>query len=365
MTTRREFLMLADTFNADKHNPVGMVASEKLDGNRCWWDGGVSRGVPTTSVPWASVLNPKTGQPKDKIKPTATGLWSRYGNPVQAPEWFLDRLPSFVPLDGELYAGRGEFQTVQKLVRRDDADDDAWLESGIKFAAFGAPTYAQVFTDGLIKNPNFLAEINRDQCLRFVSERGQMSFQDLSRRRHDVFLSEITIMKFVLCAGSTVSAYAVEQCVIKDEAQLYRMLKTVTDGGGEGIMLRDPGSAWYPKRRPFLLKVKPRHDAEATISGFVAGKKGKTGQFLGKLGALIVEWKGKTFEIGTGLTHADRVLHVQDAAAAAGSPGKPLTGLVGCTPVFTIGDQVTFSYMGLTKDGIPREPAYMRIREDV
>src|SRR6056297_2593239 len=102
MSDRREFLLLADTFKADKHNPIGMIASEKLDGNRCFYDGGITRGVDTINVPWSAIHHPKTGKVKDKIKPKATGLWSRYANPIQAPDWFLDQLPP-VPLDGELY----------------------------------------------------------------------------------------------------------------------------------------------------------------------------------------------------------------------------------------------------------------------
>ncbi|HMA79100.1 MAG TPA: hypothetical protein VKP88_08340, partial [Candidatus Paceibacterota bacterium] len=102
MSLRREFLMLADTYKADKHEAIGMIGSEKLDGMRALWDGGVSRGDATENVPWASVTNPKTGEKKAKIKPIATGLWSRYGSPINAPDWFLDQLPT-VPLDGELY----------------------------------------------------------------------------------------------------------------------------------------------------------------------------------------------------------------------------------------------------------------------
>ena len=87
-TTGREFLQLAETYVAAKHGVGGYFLSEKLDGTRCFWDGGLSRGVPTEQVPWASLIDPKTGQKKTKIKPVATGLWSRYGNPIIAPDEF-------------------------------------------------------------------------------------------------------------------------------------------------------------------------------------------------------------------------------------------------------------------------------------
>ncbi|MGO9107157.1 MAG: hypothetical protein ACLQDH_13660, partial [Dissulfurispiraceae bacterium] len=103
---KREFLQLADHYDPFKSNVAGWYISEKLDGTRCFWDGGLSRGLPPESVPWASVTDPKTGERKAKIKPIATGLWSRYGNPIMAPDWWLNRLPA-CPLDGELWAGRG------------------------------------------------------------------------------------------------------------------------------------------------------------------------------------------------------------------------------------------------------------------
>ena len=82
---RREFLQLANKFKVGKHNPAGMWVSEKLDGARVFWDGGITRGMATTSVPWANIWDPKKpGELKKKIKPFATGLWSRYGNPIIA-----------------------------------------------------------------------------------------------------------------------------------------------------------------------------------------------------------------------------------------------------------------------------------------
>jgi hypothetical protein len=90
---RRELLQLADRYDPRKHYVAGWFVSEKLDGTRCFWDGGISRGLPTEQVPWASIIDPKTGQKKTKIKPVATGLWSRYGNPIMAPDWWLNQLP--------------------------------------------------------------------------------------------------------------------------------------------------------------------------------------------------------------------------------------------------------------------------------
>ena len=46
-------------------------------------------------------------------------LISRLGNPFHAPDWFLAGLPD-VPLDGELWIGRKAFQRTVGIVRRQD-----------------------------------------------------------------------------------------------------------------------------------------------------------------------------------------------------------------------------------------------------
>ncbi len=55
---RRELLQLAHNYKPDKHKIAGWYISEKLDGTRCFWDGGLSRDVPTDQVPWASITDP-------------------------------------------------------------------------------------------------------------------------------------------------------------------------------------------------------------------------------------------------------------------------------------------------------------------
>jgi DNA ligase-1 len=47
-------------------------------------------------------------------------------------------------------------------------------------------------------------------------------------------------------------------------------MDVVLDEGGEGVMLRDPGSIWTPKRVSSLLKLKPFTDDQGTLTGFVA-----------------------------------------------------------------------------------------------
>ena len=139
-----------------QHDVAGWLVSEKLDGTRCFWDGGLSRGLPTESVPWASVTDPKTGERKAKIKPIATGLWSRYGNPIMAPDWWLNRLPA-CPLDGELWAGRGKFQLCRSICGGDTPDERF---DKIVFAVYSTPPLGAIFGTGQIKNSNMVCQVD-------------------------------------------------------------------------------------------------------------------------------------------------------------------------------------------------------------
>ena len=128
----------------------------------------------------------------------------------------------------------------------------------------------------------------------------------------------------------------VEQFRLADNAALQRKLAEIVRGGGEGLMLHRADAPYISGRNDALLKLKPLDDAEATVIGYVAGK----GKYEGKMGALQVETAdGKRFQIGTGFTDVIR----------ANPPA--------------IGTLVTYTFRGLTKNGLPRFASYWRVRE--
>ncbi len=47
---RRELLQLAHTYKPDKHKIAGWYISEKLDGTRCFWDGGLTSGLIESTI---------------------------------------------------------------------------------------------------------------------------------------------------------------------------------------------------------------------------------------------------------------------------------------------------------------------------
>ena len=200
--------------------------SEKLDGVRALWDG--------------------------------EALRSRRGNRFNAPAWFTEGFPAQA-LDGELWMGRGTFESLSGAVRRQVPDDAAWRR--IRFMVFDLPEPGTPFDDRLKR------------------------LQDL------------------LAPAPSPHIALVEQFRVSNEAELMAILECVTAEGGEGLMLRDSRSLHRPGRSNDLLKLKAYQDAEAIVVAHLPGK----GKYRGMLGSLLVETPdGHRFKLGTGFTDADR-----------------------------------------------------------
>ena len=217
---------------------------------------------------------------------------SRQGNVYHAPDWFLEGLPS-VPLDGELWIDRKAFQRTVSIVRRQDKNEQ-WKT--VRYLVFDAPAMSSSFEDRIA----FLKESVRDWKNGFVS------------------------------------VHPHEMC--RDVAHLREELQRIEALGGEGLMLRQPGSTYVAGRSSTLLKVKTFHDAEATVIRHEPGK----GRHAGRLGALAVQLpNGKQFSVGTGFSDKQR-------------ENPP-----------PIGSLIQFRYQEFSDAGIPRFPSYVGARLDV
>lgn len=132
-------------------------------------------------------------------------------------------------------------------------------------------------------------------------------------------------------------AFVIEQHPVESRAQLQAELARVEQAGGEGLMVRNPQAPYTAGRSAEVLKVKSFADAEAVVVEHLPGQ----GENLGRLGALLVERPdGLRFKLGTGFSAADRL--------------KPPP----------IGSLVSYKYYGLYPSGIPKFPAFLRIRRD-
>jgi len=204
---------------------TGWWISEKLDGVRAYWDG--------------------------------TQFLSRLGNTFAAPEWFTAGLPN-VPLDGELWLERKQFQKTVSIVRRKD-QTDLWKQ--VRYVVFDIPVLAEPF------------EARIEHLHRLIREHNPSYALAHDHRR---------------CLGI---------------AHLKEELQRVEALGGEGLMLRQPSSIYVAGRSSTLLKVKTFQDAEARVIGHQKG----AGRHKGRLGALLVQLTdGTEFSVGTGFSDAER-----------------------------------------------------------
>ena len=159
---------------------------------------------------------------------TGTRFLSRQGNPFHAPDWFVEGLPS-TALDGELWVGRQQFQRTVSIVRRQDKSPH-WKE--LEYVVFDVPSHEGPFEERM----QHLTELVR--------------------------------------ASGNAYVRALEQSVCEGLDHVERALTRVEEQGGEGLMLRQPGSPYVAGRSSSLLKVKSFHDAEAVVVGYVQAKVG-------------------------------------------------------------------------------------------
>jgi DNA ligase-1 len=217
---------------------------------------------------------------------------SRLGNRFFAPAWFIADLPADT-LDGELWVARKKFQKAISIVRSGDAGED-WRE--VSYVVFDAPNARGTFEERTAHAQKVLRRAGAPHA-----------------RWHD----------HVPCTGFD---------------HLREELSRVEAMGGEGLMLRQPGSPYVVGRSTTLLKVKTFQDAEARVVGHAAG----AGKHKGRVGALVVELAdGTRFNVGTGMSDAER-------------SAPPAIGAV-----------ITFRYQELSDDGVPRFPSYVGERIDV
>jgi len=340
---KSEFLMLAQTYKPGTINLKGWYMSEKLDGTRAFWDGGVTRGIPASAICYANTV--KDYRLTREV--IATGLWSRTGKVIHAPDYWLDGLPSFI-LDGELWLGRNEFQNLTSIVSTKNASRDRdWKD--IEYKVFDSPCPSVVFCPRDITVRDYKYKITGGYRPG-IDPIGRQCFSTVHEwlRRQD--LGTAVLHEQELLIGTQE----------ENEKRLQRKLETLLMLNAEGIMLRNGSSYWVTQRSKNLLKFKPWRDAEGTVVGFTSGKETNKGsRLLGKIGALILDFNGKRLEL-SGLTDAEREFHlINEKVYAEAWPGKDMP-VTFTGAYFDVGDIVTFKYRELSDSGIPKEARYWR-----
>lgn len=219
---------------------------------------------------------------------------SRAGNVFECPDWFKGKMPKgsstgFSHLDGELFLERGKFQELVSIVRQ-STPDNRWEH--VTFRVFDLPKYPGLFEE-----------------------------------RHEALTK--------LCAKWQGPLIAVEQMEVTSNEMMLESLDYIDENGGEGLMLRKPGSRYEAKRSATLLKVKKHITTEVTVTGVLGGK-GRCAGMMGKLECVMDN--GIEFKVGTGFTDEER-------------RNPPLEG-----------SRITVRYPEVTDSGKPRFPAFLTER---
>ena len=163
------------------------------------------------------------------------------------------------PLDGELWIGRGTFERLSGIVRKEVPGDAEWRQ--VRYMIFelhGAPGTFRERTEAM---------------------------REIARQANIPWLREI------------------EQFSVVNRNSLQKRMKEIVKAGGEGLMLHRADAPYETGHSATLLKLKSWEDAEAVVIGHLPGK----GKYAGVLGALRVRTDdGREFSLGTGFTDQQR-----------------------------------------------------------
>jgi DNA ligase-1 len=234
-------------------------------------------------------------------------FWSRQNavtkksNIFNAPDWFKQGLPEF-KLDGEMYMGRKMFQKTCSAIKNGAS---SWKQ--VRYMVFDAPEIPGTF------------------------EKRMQALQEASK----TWPAHVQLVEQEICQG-------------KDH--LIQRLHAEEALGGEGIMLRKPGSLYEIGRSHTILKVKNFFECEFLVVGHTAGK----GKYKGMVGALECTTIAATLTVGGKTVVVPQGVHV--------NVGSGLTDAQRRNP-FPPGTVVKGSFLELTDDNVPRNPSLIGERE--
>ncbi|AZG73751.1 DNA ligase [Shewanella livingstonensis] len=217
-------------------------------------------------------------------------MLTRSGRKVALPASFTLGFPN-VAIDGEIWLGHNRFEQVSALVRRQQVPDEEWQH--VTFMIFDLPQHPGTFVE------RYLA------------------------------------MKILVQQTNSTHLQVIKQQTVASTEALFNQLDDVVNAGGEGLMLHFKQAQYTVGRSEYIVKLKPKYDAEAVVVGHTQGK----GKYRGMLGALVVKTPaGIVFNVGSGLSDKQR-------------ENPPLIGSI-----------ITYQYLGFTQKGTPRFATFLRER---
>lgn len=244
----KEFnVMLAEKYYENQEKVIGeFILTTKLDGNRMvlWREG-------------------------DKVN-----IFSRQGKPIEGLieiEAEALQLPENIVFDGEALLKNNDkidskdlFQATQKIIRKKDNN-----KTGLIFNVFD-----------MLPLDEFKKGISIKSCLDRKQE-----LHNLLNELELKFIIEVPILYY----GN-------------NKEKIDEFLQIALNSKQEGIMINLANSKYQCKRTKELLKVKVMDSVDLMITGYEEG----TGRNIGRLGALVVDYKGYPLKVGSGYTDAMR-----------------------------------------------------------
>ncbi|RDU72318.1 DNA ligase [Helicobacter aurati] len=278
------------------------LISEKLDGIRAIWDGKVMK--------------------------------TRNGKIIPAPTCWIKSFPPF-PLDGELWTKRNDFENISSIVRQQKPTCKSW--DRITYYVFDViPPY------------NF----NKQLCQTPTTKTTKNLPSECS------LLGRLTKIQNYLDSHPHPHITVLQQEVVKSKKALYEKLRVVTNLQGEGLIIRKNYNPYQGGRNNENLKLKKRQDSECKIIGYVEGK----GKLQGKMGAVICTQTKASLRQSTSNNHNKLSIDSQTENISF-KVGSGWNNTLRENPP-KLGSIITYQYQGLTKNGIPRFPTFLRIYKE-
>lgn len=213
---------------------------------------------------------------------------SRNGNIFNVPNEIKNKMPNIF-LDGEIYINRKNFSDLSILKTKKQMDIETFDSKKIKYHLFDLP------------------KLN-------------IRYEDKIKTMKKISSNYGSFIKFV------------RQIKVKNNDEIMYYFNKYLGKEAEGIMLRHPNSYYENGRSNNLIKLKPRYDTEAIITGFNLDSNRMLKSFQCK-------YKDKSFKISGFSNEIKKNFR----------------------KTHKINDVITFEYDGFTDNGIPRHATYKRL----
>lgn len=243
--------MLASKFDFERPPKTDYVVTEKLDGIRC-----------------IAICTDKE-----------VTLYTRQGKLIEgcneiesSLKQIRDYMETDIVLDGELLADGCDYTTVYKETTKRIKNKNT-TKTGVHYTIFDIIEYE---------------EFCEQKCTMPYYERLEVLYDIFKYFDNGNRLPSLELIK-ALYMGS-------------DIKRLLELLDIYRNNGAEGLMVNLVDGMYEFKRSKNILKVKVMQTADLEIVGFEEGQ----GKNKGKLGALLVNYKGNIVGVGSGFSDYDR-----------------------------------------------------------